>query len=117
MSRRFQATILILVSIVAIPHFTVARNRFNVITYNDNHLLANRQTFYQWLDEWGATIIHASSDTVSKYIVLDTLGYVVSSAHFLDGQRIRLLDGTAGIPVYLNQSTSYWMSTYTGLRG
>ena len=69
-----------------------ANNRFNVLTFGDASTVTNRQQFYQWLDEWGASIVHTSSDTVSRYILLDSLGFVISASHFLKSQQLYLND-------------------------
>ncbi len=68
----------------------LAGNRFPVLTYSDDSRVDNLEQFYQWLDEWGVSDFYGVTDSVSKYVVLNQLGYEISGAHFISSQRIWL---------------------------
>jgi hypothetical protein len=79
----------------------VGRNRFPVLTFFDNQSISNKDSFYIWLDNWGASDFYAVSDVVSTYKIAHNLQFNVWAAHYQPHQVI-YIDSSATIQ--LNQS-------------
>jgi hypothetical protein len=117
--RKHVLSLLVVMVAACLTQEVKAENRFNVITFGeDGRGLANRQQFYQWLDEWGATIVHTPAEVIAGYVVDDSLGFVLSGAHFWPNERIYFIDTLVEtLNLSLSQSQSGLMSTYTHFEG
>lgn len=67
-----------------------AGNRFPVLTYSDDSRINNLDSFYQWLDEWGASEFYGVTDSISKYVTLKDYAINIAGGHFAVNQRIWL---------------------------
>jgi len=74
----FSVSLLLLLLSVFLGGTTLARNRFNVYTFHDDDQISNLDSFYVWLDRFGASEFYTIKTTAANFIKGDSLPEAVS---------------------------------------